>query len=64
MLTKMHLEITPRAARDVIFRAMSYGMLRRVGSARRNVFYQADDLVDVLDEVSSVRGMRRLLSGG
>jgi len=53
------LSITPRAANDLIDRAVGYEILRRVGTARRGVFYQADALIDVLDDLSSAKGLYR-----
>lgn len=59
-----HLEITRRAATSVIERACSYGMLRPVGGRQRGGFYQADELINVLEEISDMHGIRRLLAGG
>lgn len=59
-LVARELGITPRAARDAIERACSYGMLRPIGNRRRGVFYQCDAIVEVLDLVSSREGIRRL----
>lgn len=53
-----HLQITPRAARDVIARACEYGMLTPMGNRRRGVFYQADELLDVLEQMTSRPAMR------
>lgn len=55
------LGVSRRAARDVIDLACSYGMLRPIGNAKRGVFYQSDELLDVLDGISSVDSIRRLL---
>lgn len=44
------LGITSRAALNLVGRAEEYGILRRVGTARRGVFYQADELIDPLNE--------------
>lgn len=57
-----HLQITPRAARDVIARACEYGMLTPMGNRRRGVFYQADELLDVLEQMTSCPAMRRMLA--
>lgn len=59
-LVAERLCITPRAANDLIDRAISYGMLRRVGTARRGVFYQSDELIDVLDALSSTDALYRV----
>lgn len=55
------LQITPRAARDVIARACDYGMLTPMGNRRRGVYYQADELLEVLENMTSRPGMRRIL---
>ena len=57
-----HLAITPRAASTLDARASEYGMLRPLGSRRRGDFYQSDELIDVLEEISSMSGIRRMLA--
>ena len=57
------LGVTERAASSVIAKACDYGMLRPMGNRRRGVFYQADVILSVLEEVSSMQGIRRLVSG-
>ena len=56
-----HLSITSRAALTLVARACEYGMLRPLGSRRRGDFYQSDELIDVLEEISSMAGIRRML---
>ncbi len=56
------LGITTRAVGNLVERACEYGILRPIGNRRRGAFYQADDLIDVLEEASDVSGMRRMLS--
>lgn len=58
------LHVSERSARSVVERACEYGMLRPMGNRRRGVFYQADELIDILEEVSSTQGIRRMLSSG
>lgn len=58
-LVSKQLGITERAARSLIDRACEYGILTKMGNARRGVFYQASDLLDVLEEVVSKEGIRR-----
>lgn len=58
------LSITPRAANSLIDRACEYQILRPIGSARRSVFYQADDLIDVLEQISSTPSIKRVLTSG
>lgn len=43
-----------------IERACEYGMLAPMGNRRRYVFYQSNELIDVLEEISSAKGIRRL----
>lgn len=53
------LDITPRAATNLVARAEEVGILRRIGTARRGVFYQADDLIQILEDIASARNIRR-----
>ena len=55
------LGISQRAARDVLEQACGYGMVRPTGNAQRGVLYQADELLEVMEEVSSLDGLRRML---
>lgn len=57
-----HLNITQRATTSLINRACEYGILRPLGNARRGDFYQATDIIEVLDEISSLAGIRRLMA--
>lgn len=56
------LDITARAASNLVARACEYGMLRPMGNKRRGEFYQSDALIDVLEETASLSGIRRMLS--
>ena len=58
------LGITPRATNNLIDRAIEYGMLRPIGNARRGTFYQADELISVLEQLSDLQAMRRVLATG
>ena len=62
-LVAERLDITPRAASNLVKRACEYGMLRPLGSRRRGDFYQSDELLDLLEEISSMPGIRRVLAG-
>lgn len=44
--------------------ACEYGIVRPIGNRRRGEYYQSDDLIAVLDEISSVQGIRRLVATG
>lgn len=54
------LGVTERAARSVVENACERGILARMGNAKRGVFYQAPDLIAVLEEASSLEGIRRM----
>ncbi len=57
------LSITPRAARSLTGKACGYGVLRPLGNRKRGEFYQSDAIIDVLEEISSIQGIRRVVSG-
>ena len=58
-----NLGITSRAASTLVQRACGYGMLRPLGSRRRGDYYQSDELIAVLEDISSSAGIRRVLAG-
>lgn len=55
-----NLGITDRAARNLIETSCERGILARMGNAKRGAFYQASDLIAVLEEASSLEGIRRI----
>lgn len=57
------LDLTERAARNLLGRACEYGVLRSMGNRRRGEFYQSDAVIEVLEEISNVQGIRRVVSG-
>ena len=54
------LGITDRAARNLVETACERGILAKMGNAKRGAFYQASDLIAVLEEASSLEGIRRI----
>ena len=54
------LGITDRAARALVQVACERGILSKVGNARHGAFYQATDLIEILEEASSLQGIRRI----
>ena len=54
------LGITDRAGRALIQTACKRGILSKMGNARRGAFYQATDLIGILEEASSLQGIRRI----
>ncbi len=57
------LDISERAVRTLVARACEYGVLRPMGNRHRGEFYQSDAIVGVLEEISDVQGIRRVVSG-
>lgn len=57
------LAISPRAASTLVGRACEYGMLRPMGNKRRGEYYQSDAILAVLERISDIQGIRRMLSG-
>ena len=55
-----HLGISDRAARTLVDVACERGILTRMGNARRGDFYQAGELLAILEEASNVQGIRRI----
>ena len=55
-----HLDITDRAARNLVEVACERGILAKMGNAKRGAFYQAPDLIAALEEISSLQGIRRI----
>ena len=54
------LNITDRAARTLVEVACERGILQKMGNAKRGAFYQAGDLIGILEEASSLQGIRRI----
>ena len=54
------LGITDRAARTLVETACERGILQKMGNAKRGAFYQASDLIGILEEASSLQGIRRI----
>lgn len=46
--------------RNLVETACERGILAKMGNAKRGAFYQAPDLIAVLEEVSSLQGIRRI----
>lgn len=54
------LNISQRAARSLIETACERNILSKIGNAKRGSFYQASELLAILEEASSIQGIRRL----
>ena len=54
------LGITDRAARNLVEVACERGILAKMDNTKRGAFYQASDLIAVLEEASSLEGIRRI----
>ena len=55
-----HLGISDRAARNLVETACERRILERTGTERRGAFYQATELIAILEEASSLEGIRRI----
>ncbi|MEG1913433.1 MAG: hypothetical protein RR091_13215, partial [Cloacibacillus sp.] len=53
------LKISDRAARSLVEIACDRKILTKIGSAQRGAFYQASELIEILEEASSIQGIRR-----
>ena len=53
------LNITIRAANQLIERAIDYGILSKFGSAQRGIFYQANDIIDIMNMIPDNEIIRR-----
>lgn len=56
------LDVSRRSATSLIERACEYKMLKPLGNARRGDFYQAPAIIGILDNISSIGGIRRLMA--
>lgn len=54
------LGVTQRTATTLILRACEYGMLRHMGKRERGDFYQADAILNVLDNISEASTFRTI----
>ena len=54
------LGVSDRAARTLVETACERGILYKMGNAKRGAFYQAKDLIDILEEASRLEGIRRI----
>ena len=57
-----HLGISDRAARRAINQACGRAILTKVGNVQRGTFYQTTDLITILEDASSVPGIRRMVA--
>lgn len=54
------LGVSDRTARTLVESACERGILSKMGNARRGAYYQATALVNILEEASSIQGIRRI----
>ncbi|MDD6652192.1 MAG: Fic family protein [Eggerthellales bacterium] len=57
------LDISERAARNLIETACERGILTKMGNAKRGSFYQASELIEILEEASDIGGIKRMAAG-
>ncbi len=56
------LGVTHRAAQSLVNTACERGILEKMGNAQRGAYYVAFALVEILEEASSLQGIRRMAS--
>ena len=56
------LGVSDRTARTLVEKACERGIITKMGNARRGAYYQASELIDILEEASSAQGIRRIAS--
>ena len=54
------LEISQRAAQNLILTACDRGILKKMGDAKRGSFYQAPELINILEEASGGKWLMRV----
>lgn len=55
-----NLGITDRAARSLVEEACNRGILVKMGNAKRGAFYQAADLLKIMEEACDLQSIRRI----
>lgn len=53
------LSISLRGANMLINRALEYGVLRKVGNDKRGIFYQSDQIIEIMNDVSDLSILKR-----
>lgn len=56
------LNLGERGTRNLLEAAIARGILEQHGNRKTGTFYQAPELIDILEETSSLEGIRRLLA--
>lgn len=56
------LDLSVRGANLLINRAVDLGILRRIGNQRRGILYQADDIIEIMDKISDIDSIKRLIA--
>ncbi len=59
MYVSKKLDITVRGANKLIERAVEYGILRRIGNEHRGIFYQSDEVIQIMDEIADLTIIKR-----
>ena len=57
------LAITVRASNNLLAKALAYGILTRLGDQQRNIRYQCEEILEVLEAIADLPSLRRLLAG-
>lgn len=59
-----HLHVPTRTAENVVKRACEYDILQPLGGRRRGSYYQSSGIIDALEPISNLQGIRRIIYTG
>lgn len=54
--------ISIRTANNLLNKAKENQIIRQVGTERRGIYYQSDEIISIFDEISDTKGLYRLFS--
>ncbi|GFH43292.1 hypothetical protein Hs30E_18430 [Lactococcus hodotermopsidis] len=54
--------ISLRTVNNLLNRAKEYQIIRQIGTEKRGIYYQSDEIISIFDEISDTKGLYRLFS--
>ncbi|MDR0885753.1 MAG: Fic family protein [Clostridiales Family XIII bacterium] len=61
-LISKKMDISLRTANNLLNKAKEYQIIRQVGTEKRGIYYQSDEIISIFDEISDAKGLYRLFS--
>lgn len=61
-LASEKMGISIRTANNLLNKAKENQIIRQVGTERRGIYYQSDEIISIFDEISDTKGLYRLFS--